>query len=103
MKSGVITLLTLHPFRNAYLLRGALVWIGLRFMLAFLSAMGARAGSLEPAPLTQVGIIGAVALVVYLDARRRSEDLLLGNLGIGGGAIALVSALGATVLEVLVP
>ena len=103
MAGQLITLLELRAFRNAYLLRSALVWVLIRLTLAFQHVMTPASESLDPEPLTEMGIIGVVGLVVLLDARRRSEDLLLGNLGIPTRAIALMAFLVALLLELVVP
>lgn len=93
---GTATLFQLPAFRNAYLLRGTLVWVGLRIAAAF--------GQLSnPGIVGELTMLGLVSLAVFLDARRRSEDLFLGNLGVPGWAIALTALPGAIVLEILVP
>lgn len=74
----------LAPFRNAYILRGLVVWGGLRF--AFLVFEIVTLGA-----LVKLGILAVVGTTVYLDARRRGEDMFLGNLGVAGVWIAAVS------------
>ncbi len=74
----------LGPFRNAYLFRGTMVWIGIRF--AFFAFEAVALGV-----VLKVGILATVGLTVYLDAKRRDEDLFLGNLGISGGWIAVAA------------
>lgn len=74
----------LGPFRNAYLFRGTMVWAGIR--LAFYVFEIVTLGV-----MLKVGILVTVGTVVYFDAKRRNEDLFLGNLGISGGWIAVAA------------
>jgi len=78
----MVRLLRLGPFRNAFLIRGFVVWFGIRFLAAWV-------GMTTPNLFEQFWIIGLAAAAVYLDARRRDEDLFLGNLGVPRVAIAL--------------
>ena len=105
MFGQVVTLFELRAFRNAYLVRGVLVWVFIRIALAFNGAINPAAGTqaLDPAPLAEIGTIAVVALVVRWDARRRAEDILLGNLGIPAWTIALMATPAALMLELLVP
>lgn len=91
------TLFSLASFRNVYLLRGLMVWIGLRV------AMAVGPGPLNPPPSVEGLAVCLVAVVVLLDARRRAEDLFLGNLGISAWAIALHGVPLALLAELLVP
>jgi hypothetical protein len=90
------TLMRISPFRNAYLIRGALTWVALRLAAAFVEIY-------DPVILQEVFLLGLVALAVALDARRRGEDLFLANLGVPLRAIALSALPVALVLELLVP
>jgi len=94
--SGLLLLGTLAPFRNAYLLRGLVVWIAVRLVLAFggVAALGVLVAGV---------LVVVVGGVVWLDARRRGEDLFLGNLGIPGWTIGVMSAPLALLAEVLLP
>lgn len=90
------TLMRIGPFRNAYLIRGALTWLALRLAAAFLEIY-------DPAILQEMFLLAIVALAVALDARRRGEDLFLANLGVPIRAIALSALPFAFLLELLVP
>ena len=92
----LIQLWTARPFRNAYLLRGVLAWWVLRFAAAY---AGIGMGQLLPA-LFMVSMSGAI---VWIDARRRNEDLFLGNLGIPTSAIWILGLAPAVVLEGSIP
>ena len=81
-----------RPFRNSYLLRGGVAWLGVRFM-------GAWAGIAIGNPLVSLIVVGAAAAMVLIDARRRNEDLFLGNLGIGTWAVLVIAGLPAVVIE----
>jgi len=94
--SNRVTLLRLRRFRNAYGLRAAAVWAGLRVALAF-------GGVVNPALGVEVAMLPIVAVAVLLDARRRSEDLFLGNLGVPARSIVFVVIPVAALLEALVP
>lgn len=78
--TSVLRLAHLHRFRNAYLFRGFAVWAGFRLFAVFL-------GIPDPNVVEKALILGVAALAVYVDARRREEDLFLGNLGVSGGGI----------------
>lgn len=92
----MIHLLRLGPFRNAYLVRGALVWLVVRLAagLANLATLNTLQG---------IWVLVVVAVGVWLDARRRGEDIFLGNLGIPGWAIGICALPAAALLEVVVP
>ena len=92
----MIRLFHLHRFRNAYVIRGALVWAGVRLAATVM-------GVLSPNVLEEAFILAVVSVAVLLDARRRDEDVFLGNLGISPGVIAFYSLPLALVLEVVVP
>jgi hypothetical protein len=57
----------------------------------------------NPNAALEMLVLGVVGLAVLLDARRRSEDLFLGNLGIPAIAIALCALPLAVVAELLIP
>lgn len=83
-------------FRNAFLVRGAAAWVGVRLTLAF-------AGVSDPNLVGEALVLLLVGVAVAWDARRRNEDLFLANLGVAAWAIAVVGVLGALPLEALVP
>jgi hypothetical protein len=84
----------LPRFRNAYVIRGVLVWMGVRLALAFM-------GVLSPNVLEESIVLAVVCLAVFLDARRRDEDVFLGNLGISAGVIPCYALPLALLLEVV--
>lgn len=92
----LIALGRLRPFRNAYLLRGAAVWMGARIALAWGEIV-------NPGLPTESLILGVVGLAVWMDARRRAEDVFLGNLGIPSWTIAALAVPMALLAEVIVP
>jgi hypothetical protein len=92
----VRTLLGLGRLRNALLLRGVAAWFGLRMMAAW-----AQIGN--PNLAQEAFILALVGWMVLWDARRRSEDLWLANLGVPAWPIALVGAFGALPMEWFVP
>jgi hypothetical protein len=96
MIAQVGMLFDLRAFRNAYLLRSILVWMGTRVALAF-------GGVLDPGLVVEASLVGILPAVVLFDARRRDEDLFLGNLGIPAWSVAAVAAPMVALLEVLVP
>lgn len=93
---GLVLLARLKPFRNAYLRRGLAVWMVARLALAWAEVP-------DPGVPTEVALLGVVSLAVWVDARRRSEDVFLGNLGIPGRAIGVLAGLMALLAELLVP
>jgi hypothetical protein len=72
------------------------VWLCTRLALGM-------AGVTDPGLLVEGAALGVVAAAVWLDARRRSEDLFLANLGIPAWTIAVLSLPIALVAELLVP
>jgi hypothetical protein len=60
-------------------------------------------GGLNPTLPVELLCLGVIVVVVYLDARRRAEDLFLGNLGVSGWAIAAFALPLALIAELLVP
>lgn len=92
----LVLLARLAPFRNAYLRRGAGVWILARLALGW-----ARVPN--PGVPTEIALLGMVALAVWVDARRRSEDVFLGNLGIPTWTIGAMALPVAVLAELLVP
>jgi hypothetical protein len=92
----VATLLSLRPIRNAFLLRTLLIWCAVRLALA-------SGGVGNPELGTELLVAAVVSGLVLLDARRRAEDVLLGNLGISAWSVVLLALPAAILLEVLVP
>lgn len=92
----IAILARLGPFRNAYLRRGIAVWLLARLALAWAEVY-------DPDVFTEVALLGVVALAVLLDARRRAEDLFLGNLGIPAWAVAVFAIPLALLAELFVP
>jgi hypothetical protein len=90
------TLWSLGRLRNVYWIRGAAVWVGVRLMAGWVQ-IG------NPGVLQELWFLGVVGAAVYWDARRRSEDIMLANLGVPGWAIAVTGAAGALPLELFVP
>lgn len=92
----LVLLARLKPFRNAYLLRGLALWILVRLALAW-------ARVYDPGAPTEAALLGVVALTAWVDARRRSEDVFLGNLGIPTWTIGAMALPLAVLAELLVP
>lgn len=92
----LILLARLTPFRNAYLRRGVAVWALARLALGW-----ARVPN--PGMPTEIALLGIVALTVWVDARRRSEDVFLGNLGIPAWTIGAMALPAAVLAELLLP
>jgi hypothetical protein len=84
--------------RKVYLIRGVAVWIGIRLALA-----SPGLGVSNPNVAQEILLLGVVALIVFLDARRRREDQFLGNLGLASSFIALHALPLALVAELLFP
>ena len=92
----MLALAKLGPFRNAFLLRGLGVWVFARLSLGFVDIA-------NPNPLEELILLCVVPAAVFLDARRRHEDLVLGNLGIGALPILGWALPLAVLAEILVP
>lgn len=91
----VVMLARLGPFRNAYLGRGMAAWILLRLALAW-------GGVPHPGVTIEIATIGIVGLAVWGDARRRGEDLFIGNLSIPSWTIAVMAVPLAALAELVV-
>ncbi|MEX2526737.1 MAG: hypothetical protein WEA09_03800 [Gemmatimonadota bacterium] len=92
----MLRLLRLAPIRNALVLRAMVAWAGIRFFALWL-------GITQPNPIEKFWIVAVVGAVIYLDARRRQEHLLLGNLGISRPAVLCVALAFPGLMEVLLP
>jgi hypothetical protein len=57
----------------------------------------------NPGVAAEIALLTAVGIAVWMDARRRAEDVFLGNLGIPGWAIAAFAVPAALIAEILVP
>lgn len=90
------TLARLAPFRNAFLFRGLGMWVFARLSAAFV-------GIADPNLVEEILILAVCAAAVLLDARRRREDLVLGNLTIPSTAIVLWALPLACLAEFFVP
>ncbi len=84
----------LPRIRRSYLLRGLVVWVGLRAVLAV-------AGLVRVSALEAAAVLLVVVATIVLDARRRGEDVFLGNLGIPRRGIALAALPLPLLLELL--
>ena len=92
---GLTHLLAAGPIRNALLLRGFAAWWVVRIFAAWGGA-GAYGN-----PAVSLTVVGLAATMVLLDARRRNEDLFLGNLGVASSAVLTLSAVPAVFAETL--
>ena len=88
------------PSTRAVLLRG-IVLLNVPGVLVWASGRGVllALGSVTTALSTSALLVVAASLVVWLDARRRNEILLLANLGFPGWSISVVGGLVAALLE----
>ena len=84
------------PIAAAILLRGVVIWAGLRLGFQFLGVFAfGRVPGVALALILLVGILG------WIEAERRNEVLLLANLGVGPIMIIVLTAGPAVVLELL--
>jgi len=84
------------PFLSRILLRAAIVWIGFRGTLFLLF------GLVVPTAIAAAAIIGITAVVVFLDLRRRTELVFLGNIGTGSAVIAVCATIMPLTGEIVV-
>jgi hypothetical protein len=91
-----VALIRTRAFRNAYFFRGLLVWIAGRLAMAY-------GGVWNPNLVEEALLLALAAVAIALDARRRREDLFLGNLGVSTSDIALHALPLALIAELLVP
>jgi hypothetical protein len=92
--SHVFFLLRAREFRNAIVVRGLVVWAGLR-LLSWVAPTPALN------PVGQLLLIAIVALVVGMEANRRGERLFLANLGIPFRTVVSSALLVPAILEVV--
>lgn len=87
-----MTLFRVTEFRNAFLIRGMVVWGGLRLAMVVIPS--------GPLPMfAKAFLILMVALAVWMDARRRNETVFLANLGVPTHAIVLCAVILPASLE----
>lgn len=90
-----------RAFLLPLVIRGVIIWAGMRAVLALGIAMLDASAPFRLPP----GVAGAVALVAavlsWLEVRRRREHLLLGNLGISHPTLFLAGLLPAVLMESL--
>jgi len=53
--------------------------------------------------VAEIALLGVVGFAVWVDARRRAEDVFLGNLGVPAWAIATLAIPVALLAELVVP
>jgi hypothetical protein len=75
--------------------RGVVLWVGARILvcLGILYARGV------PGPMDGVLVLAGVAVMAHLDARRRGETVLLGNLAVPPWVLAALPTAAALPLE----
>lgn len=85
-----------RSFVPGYLLRGLILWMGIRFGASFALSAGAdRSSALSPIflhPVVVPFVVGAVFLAARVDDRVRRDELFLADLGVRPGTAAAVSA-----------
>ena len=93
------------PARRILILRGLVLYVLLRCIVGVvIASQQAQFGAttLSMAPVTSAAFAALVGALVLLDTRRRHDDLLLANLGVGPVELALAAALPAICGEVLI-
>lgn len=83
---------------------GGASWIVIRATLYLI--VSAAAGAFEPptltlGPLASLWLVAICSFLVVLDAVRRHERILLANLGVPLGAVALIGAIPALLAETM--
>lgn len=95
-----------QPFVSVLLRRGALLWLGVRALMTLVALLGSLHA--EPPPLRELLLLPPLAVVPvtlgveWLDLRRRNEDLLLANLGVGPARLLPLLLLPPLLLEAAV-
>jgi hypothetical protein len=87
-------------FTRALILRAAVLWLGVRMLIAFSGLMTGRL-LLPTGVSVSVLIIAATVFLAGLELRRRNEFLFLGSLGHAPAFLLMLSALPIAPLEVL--
>jgi hypothetical protein len=89
-------------FLNALLVRGAVLWFGVRLAAAFVGAPFPGPPFPLVTTLAATWIVALAALLGTLDAGRRHELLLLGNFGVRPVTVAMLAGLPAALAEGLI-
>lgn len=87
-------------FTRAILIRAAVLWLGVRMLLAFSGLLGGRL-LLPTGVAASVIIIGATVFLAGIELRRRNEFLFLGSLGHAPALLLTLSALPIAPLELV--
>jgi hypothetical protein len=87
-------------FTRAIIIRAALLWIGVRTMIAFSGILGGRL-LLPTGAAVSALIVGATVFLAGVELRRRDEFLFLGSLGHAPALLLTLSALPVPPLELL--
>jgi len=88
------------PFLGRLIYRSVAFWLLGRIMLALSFALMAQP-ALELRPVTRIALLAVVGVAVWLDLRRRGEEVILTNLGVsrwGVMAVALPAPLAGELL-----
>lgn len=80
------------PFVRAILVRATILWVGIRFAMAWLKVI-------RFTPLAVVFLLGAVIAAVLVDAHKRNEALLLADLGYSRWPVAVTAGGWVLLLE----
>jgi hypothetical protein len=92
-------------FSRTFLVCGAAAWVLVR--VAFVLASALLVDVLGPAPLileppASLAVVAICSGLVVLDVRRKHERILLANLGVALGAVALIGAIPAILVEMAI-
>ena len=80
------------PLRRDVLVRSALIWLGVRFALAFFQLV-------VYGPVVAVGVVAVVVAILLADTRASHETVLVANLGFSGRHLAVWACAAAGFLE----
>lgn len=97
---GMRGLLPEPLFTRAIVIRAAVLWLGVRMMIAFSGLLGGVLLLPSGVPASAL-IVVATVFLAGVEFRRRNEFLFLGSLGYGPGLLLTLSALPVIPLEVL--
>lgn len=85
-------------FTRTILKRSLLIWIGVRLTIFLLGG----ASAIALAPKAAVMVVVVVALLTVLETHRKHEFLFLANLGVARSLVVGLTAIPATVLELVI-
>jgi len=85
----------------AYLLRGTIIWLGVRLMIAVIMAL-AGGSAFDLSPMASLEVVAISVILGFVEVSRRRERALLANLGVSRPMLFWMCLIPASVGELAV-